>query len=94
MKRQYEKDRGDVDVGCLYFNDCFNCPFPDCVASTKSVAFDCEDIDASREIAMARAKQVKAMRDSGMTMLSIATALSITKSDVSRDLIVAKALKL
>lgn len=80
-----------MDTGCKYSENCFECPFPDCIISMKEVRDTEEDYTIKREIIMERAKYVMSLKNSGLSITGIASMLNCSKETVKRDLIIAKA---
>ena len=90
MKYRYSSDREEVETGCKYAENCFECPFPDCVIGMNEVCDTDEDYAIEREVILERAKYVKSLRDGGMKIGEIASMLNCAKETVKRDLIIAK----
>lgn len=90
MKVKYSSDREEIETGCKYAEDCFNCPFSDCVIGYKDVDDTEDDYKHERPLILERAKYVKSLRDSGMKILDIANMLNCATKTVRRDIIIAK----
>lgn len=90
MKYKFDSNRGEVDTGCKYAENCFECPFPDCIISMNEVCDTEDDYTIKREVVLERAKYVKSLRDGGMKIAEIASALNCTRETVKKDLIIAK----
>ena len=92
MKYRYDKYREEVDVGCKFANNCFECPFSDCIISMTDVSELEEDYSAKREVIVERAKYVKSLFDGGMSRTDIAKLMNCAVKTVKIDLIIAKTL--
>ena len=90
MRMKYSRDREEVDSGCKYAENCFECPFPDCVLNMKDVRELERDSTDDREAIVERAKYVKKMRDSGKKLRQIAIEMDCSVKAVRRDIIIAK----
>jgi DNA invertase Pin-like site-specific DNA recombinase len=90
MKMKYSADREEIETGCKYAENCFECPFSDCVIGYKDVDDTEEDYKHERKLILERARYVKSLRDSGMKLLDIANTLNCTVKTVRRDIIIAK----
>lgn len=90
MKVKYAADRKEIETGCKYAENCFECPFSDCVIGYKDVDDTEEDYKHERKLILERARYVKSLRDSGMKLLDIANTLNCTVKTVRRDIIIAK----
>ena len=90
MKYKYDAYREEVDVGCKYAENCFKCPFSDCIASSREVDDAEGDYSLERSIILERAKYVKRLKDGGMKTLDIANKLNCEIKTVRRDIIIAQ----
>ena len=90
MKIKYNSRMEEVETGCKYAENCFECPFPDCIIGMDEVGDTEEDYTVKREVIIERAKYVKSLRDGGMTIEQIAHELNCAKKTVKRDLIIAR----
>ena len=90
MRKQYSRGRDEVDSGCKYADDCFECPFPDCVLTTSELDDTEEEALAKRKIVVETAMIVKRLYDSGMNVEKISFILNRDLPLVQRDLIIAR----
>lgn len=90
MRMKYSRDRKEVESGCKYADNCFECPFPDCIITTHEADDTEDDYALEREVILERAKYVKSLRDGGMKQIDIARELNCSVKTVRRDLIIAK----
>lgn len=90
MRMKYSRDREEVDSGCKYAENCFECPFPDCVITMSDVRELERDFTENRKAIVERAKYVKKMRDSGKKLRQIANEMDCSVKAVKRDIIIAK----
>lgn len=90
MRMKYSRDREEVDSGCKYAENCFECPFSDCIISMHEVDDTEEDYMFERQHILERARYVKSLKDNGMKMREIATEMNCPITTVRRDLIIAK----
>ena len=90
MRMKYSRDREEVDSGCKYAENCFECPFPDCALTMTDVRELERDVTENRKAIIERAKYVKKMRDSGKKLRQIANEMDCTVKAVKRDIIIAK----
>ena len=87
---KYSRDREEVDSGCKYADNCFDCPFPDCALTMTDVRELERDVTENRKAIIERAKYVKKMRDSGKKLRQIAIEMDCSVKAVKRDIIIAK----
>lgn len=87
---KYSRDREEVDSGCKYAENCFECPFPDCALTMTDVRELERDVTENRKAIIERAKYVKKMRDSGKKLRQIAIEMDCSVKAVKRDIIIAK----
>lgn len=87
---KYSRDREEVDSGCKYAENCFECPFPDCALTMTDVRELERDVAENRKAIIERAKYVKKMRDSGKKLRQIAIEMDCSVKAVKRDIIIAK----
>ena len=92
MKKQFSNGRKEVEVGCKYANNCFECPFDDCVVSMDEICRPEEEYMKDRELLMGQVKYDKALRDEGLSIRRIAQTLRVAEKTVKKDLILAKTL--
>ena len=59
MKARITKNRGEVEVGCKYANNCFECPFKDCILPMNAIRDTEEEYLKDREVLLGRVKYVK-----------------------------------
>lgn len=90
MRMKYSRDREEVDSGCKYAENCFECPFPDCALTMTDVRELERDVTENRKAIIERAKYVKKMRDSGKKLRQIAIEMDCSVKAVKRDIIIAK----
>lgn len=90
MRMKYSRDREEVDSGCKYAENCFECPFPDCALTMTDVRELERDVTENRKAIIERAKYVKKMRDSGKKLRQIAIEMDCSVKAVRRDIIIAK----
>lgn len=90
MRMKYSRDREEVDSGCKYADNCFDCPFPDCALTMTDVRELERDVTENRKAIIERAKYVKKMRDSGKKLKQIAIEMDCSVKAVKRDIIIAK----
>ena len=90
MRMKYSRDREEVDSGCKYAENCFECPFPDCALTMTDVRELERDVTENRKAIVERAKYVKKMRDSGKKLRQIANEMDCSVKAVKRDIIIAK----
>lgn len=92
MKARITKNRSEVEVGCKYAENCFECPFPDCVLPMEETTKTEEYYLKDRELLIGRVKYVKQLRDCGLSIRKIAQTLKCAEKTVKKDLIMAKTL--
>lgn len=92
MKARIAKNRSEVDVGCKYANNCFECPFKDCILPMSDIRDTEEEYLKDREVLLGRVKYVKKLRDDGLSIRKIARELNCAERTVKNDLIIAKTL--
>ena len=90
MRMKYSRDREEIDSGCKYAENCFECPFPDCIITMHEVDDTEEDYAHERDLILERAKYVKSLKDRGMKLADIAKSLNCPVKTVRRDIIIAK----
>ena len=92
MKARINKNRAEVEVGCKYAENCFECPFSDCILpmdeTTKTEEYYLKD----RELLLGRVKYVKQLRNFGLSIRKIAQTLGCAEKTVKKDLIMANTL--
>ena len=79
-------------MGCKYANNCFECPFDDCILSMNDIRDTEEEYLKDREVLLGRVKYVKKLRDDGLSIRKIARELNCAEKTVKNDLIIAKTL--
>ena len=89
MKYKYDAYRDEVDVGCKYADNCFNCPFDDCIMSEDEVDDNAAECMEKRQMLLDRLSRIKKLWDDGMSIRGIAKMLKISEKKVSRDLNIA-----
>ena len=92
MKARISKNRSEVEVGCKYANNCFECPFKDCILPIDGIMDSEEKYLKDRETLLGRAKYVKQLRDEGLSIRRIAKELNCAEKTIKKDLIVAATL--
>lgn len=92
MKVRISKNRGEVEVGCKYANNCFECPFDDCILPMNAIRDTEEEYLKDREVLLGRVKYVKELRDKEWSIRRIAKELNCAERTVKNDLIIAKTL--
>ena len=92
MKARITKNRGEVEVGCKYANNCFECPFKDCMLPMSDIRDTEEEYLKDREVLLGRVKYVKKLRDEGLSIRKIAKELNCAERTIKKDLIVAATL--
>lgn len=92
MKARITKNRCEVEVGCKYANNCFECPFKDCILPMSDIRDTEEEYLKDREVLLGRVKYVKKLRDDGLSIRKIARELNCAERTVKNDLIIAKTL--
>lgn len=90
MRMKYSRDREEIESGCKYAENCFECPFSDCIISMHEASDTEEDYMFERQHILERARHVKRMKDSGKKIKQIAIEMNCPVSTVRRDLIIAK----
>lgn len=90
MRMKYSRDREEIESGCKYAENCFECPFSDCIISMHEASDTEEDYMFERQHILERARYVKHLKDSGMKLRDIATEMNCPITTVRRDLIIAK----
>lgn len=89
MKYKYDSCRDEVDVGCKYADNCFNCPFDDCIMPDDEVDDDVTEYMEKRQMVIERVSRIKGLWDDGMSIRGIAKMLKISEKKVSSDLNIA-----
>lgn len=79
-------------MGCKYANNCFECPFKDCILPMNAIRDTEEEYLKDREVLLGRVKYVKKLRDDGLSIRKIARELNCAERTVKNDLIIAKTL--
>lgn len=92
MRARITKNRGEVEVGCKYANNCFECPFSDCILPMDDIRDTEEEYLKDREVLLARVRYVKKLRDNGLSIRKIAKELNCAEKTVKKDIIVAQTL--
>lgn len=93
MKYKYDSCREEVDVGCKYADNCFKCPFDDCIVTMHEVDDEEPEYMAQRQIILGRVAYVKKLKEEDkMSVRSIARLLKCSEKSVRNDLIIAKTL--
>ena len=92
MKARITKNRGEVEVGCKYANNCFECPFKDCILPMNAIRDTEEEYLKDREVLLGRVKYVKKLRDDGLSIRKIARELNGAERTVKNDLIISETL--
>lgn len=92
MKARINKNRAEVEVGCKYAVNCFECPFNDCILPMEETTKTEEYYLKDRELLLGRVKYVKQLRDSGLSIRKIAQTLGCAEKTIKKDLIMAKTL--
>ena len=92
MKARISKNRGEVEVGCKYANNCFECPFDDCILPMNDIRDTEEEYLKDREVLLGRVKYVKQLKDKKLSNRKIAKLLNCAERTVKNDLIIAKTL--
>lgn len=92
MKARITKNRGEVEVGCKYANNCFECPFKDCILPMNAIRDTEEEYLKDREVLLGRVKYVQRLRDEGLSIRKIAKELNCAERTVKNDLIIADTL--
>lgn len=92
MKARISKNRSEVDVGCKYANNCFECPFKDCILPMNAIRDTEEEYLKDREVLLGRVKYVKKLRDDGLSIRKIARELNCAERTVKNDLIISETL--
>ena len=87
---KYDKDREEVEVGCIYAENCFECPFDDCVCATNDMELCGAELDRRRKEVLDTAKRIKALVDGGMKLSKVAGEMEWPTRIVKRYLIIAK----
>ena len=77
MGTNYERDI--VNNGCILHNDCFTCPYPDC-------------IDGQNKVAMLKKAKAVGLKELGYSNSEIAQRIGVSKRHVSRYLVGSSAL--
>lgn len=90
MRMKYSQDREEIESGCKYAENCFECPFSDCIISMHEASDTEEDYKDEREQILERARLVKAMYDNGMKPRDIAIKMNCLITVVRRDLVIAR----
>lgn len=92
MKARITKNRGEIEVGCKYANNCFECPFDDCILPMNAIRDTEEEYLKDREVLLGRVKYVKQLKDKKLSNRKIAKLLNCAEKTVKNDLIIAKTL--
>ena len=79
-------------MGCKYANNCFECPFDDCILSMNDIRDTEEEYLKDREVLLGRVKYVKQLKDKKLSNRKIAKLLNCAEGTVKNDLIIAKTL--
>ena len=79
-------------MGCKFFNNCFECPFDDCILPMNAIRDTEEEYLKDMEVLLGRVKYVKKLRDDGLSIRKIARELNCAERTVKNDLIIAKTL--
>lgn len=92
MKAKISKNRSEVEVGCKYANNCFECPFDDCILPMNAIRDTEEEYLKDRELLLGRVKYVKELRYKGWSIRRIAKELNCAERTVKNDLIISETL--
>ena len=79
-------------MGCKYANNCFECPFKDCILPMNAIRDTEEEYLKDREVLLGRVKYVQRLRDEGLSIRKIAKELNCAERTVKNDLIIADTL--
>lgn len=90
MKVRVSCEREEVDSGCIYAENCFSCPFPDCVCQRCELDIGGEELQRRRKAVREKAMAIKNMRDSGMTINQIVASTRHSVKFVKKYLIIAE----
>lgn len=90
MRMKYSQDREEIESGCKYAENCFECPFSDCIISMHEASDTEEDYMYERNHILERARYVKKLYDDGKKLREIASLMNAPITTVRRDLIIAK----
>ena len=90
MRMKYSRDREEIESGCKYAENCFECPFPDCIISMHEASDTEEDYLVERQIILETARYVKKLRDKGKRYREIAGEMNMPVSTVRRYVIIAQ----
>lgn len=90
MKIKYDESREEIDVGCIYADNCFECPFSDCICQADEMGIQGEELQQRRIGVREKAAYIKKLRDEGMKIQDIASSMEWPSKVVRRYLIIAK----
>lgn len=90
MKVRVSCEREEVDSGCIYAENCFSCPFPDCVCQRCELDIGGEELQRRRKAVREKAKAIKKMRDKGMTINQIVAKTRRSEKYIRKYLILAE----
>ena len=79
-------------MGCKYANNCFECPFKDCILPMNAIRDTEEEYLKDREVLLGRVKYVKQLKGKKLSNRKIAKLLNCAEKTVKNDLIIAKTL--
>lgn len=90
MKVRVSCEREEVDSGCIYADDCFDCPFPDCVCQRDELELEGDELELRRKAVREKARAIKKMRDKGMTINQIVAKTRRSEKYIRKYLILAE----
>lgn len=90
MKIRYDDSREEIDVGCIYADNCFECPFDDCICQADEMGIQGEELEQRRISVRQKAAYVKHQRDMGKKISEIASEMDWPAKVVKRYLLIAK----
>ena len=89
MKIRYDDSRKEIDVGCIYADNCFECPFSDCICQTDEMGIQGEELEQRRISVRKKVECVKQMHDKGMKITQMAKVMDLPDKVIRRYLYVA-----
>lgn len=90
MKIRYDNSREEIDVGCIYADNCFECPFSDCICRKEEMEIQGEELEQRRSIVRADIERVRNLKKQGMKTSDIADVIGLPEVVVRRYLYVIK----
>lgn len=93
MKIRYDDSREEIDVGCIYADNCFECPFSDCICKRDEMEIQGEELEKRRAMVREAVGRVKEMKSKGMKMPEIAKAMGLPEGDIRKYMFVLRSMR-